>query len=96
MGSIACRKLSLARLIAESRRVAVFIRLIWQRVMIARGAGGNNFTATGHQSIGINVKPREMLDTCLAENDQRMAGYDARLLRPTLVPRMTRLARRFV
>jgi len=80
----------------DARRIAVFIRLIWQRVMIARGAGGNNFTATGHQSMGIDIKIGGLLDTCLAENDRRMAPYDARLLRPTLVPGLARLARRFV
>ncbi len=46
--------------------------------------------------MGIAVKPREVLDICLAENDRRMRIYDARLLRPTFVPRLARLARRFV
>jgi hypothetical protein len=84
------------KLVFDVRRVAVFIRLVWQRAMIARGAGGNNFTATGHRSMGIDVKIADVLDTCLAENDRRMAGYDARLLRPTLVPRAIRFARHFV
>jgi hypothetical protein len=84
------------RLWFDARRVAVFVRLVWQRAMIARGAGGNNFTATGHRDMGIAVKARDVLDTCLAENDRRMAPYDSRLLRPTFVPRLARLARRFV
>jgi hypothetical protein len=84
------------KLVFDARRVAVFVRLVWQRAMIARGAGGNNFTATGHRSMGIAVKPRDVVDTCLAENDRRMAGYDARLLRPTLVPRAVRFARHFI
>jgi hypothetical protein len=84
------------KIVFDVRRVAVFIRLVWQRAMIARGAGGNNFTATGHQSMGIDVKIGDVLDTCLAENDRRMAGYDARLLHPTLVPRAVRFARHFV
>jgi hypothetical protein len=84
------------KIVFDTRRIGVFARLVWQRAMIARGAGGNNFTATGHKSMGITVKPRDVLDTCLVENDRRMAPYDARLLRPTFVPRMVRLARRFV
>ncbi len=36
------------------------------------------------------------MDICLAENDRRLARYDPRLLRPTFVPRMVRLARRFM
>jgi hypothetical protein len=84
------------KIVFDIRRIAAFARLIWQRAMIARGAGGNNFTATGHRDMGINVKPRDVIDTCLAENDRRMALYDARLLRPTFVPRLARLARRFL
>jgi hypothetical protein len=80
----------------DARRGAVFMRLIHQRVMIARGAGGNNYTATGHQSMGIKVGAGEVLDTCLAENDRRMQVYDPRLLRPSFVPRLARLAHRFV
>jgi hypothetical protein len=82
--------------IFDARRGAVFARLIYLRVLIARGAGGNNFTATGHQAMGINVKARDVLDVCIAENDRRMSSYDARLLRPNLVPRLAQLCRRFV
>lgn len=84
------------KIVFDIRRIAAFGRLIWQRAMIARGAGGNNFTATGHRDMGINVKPRDVIDICLAENDRRMALYDSRLLRPTFVPRVARLARRFL
>jgi hypothetical protein len=82
--------------IFDARRAAVFARLVYQRALVARGTGGNNFTATGHQPMGISVKPRDVIDLCLAENDRRMSGYDARLLRPNLVPRLAQLCRRFV
>ena len=82
--------------IFDARRGAVFARLIYQRVLIARGAGGNNFTAHGHQAKGINVKARDVLDLCTADNDRRMSTHDARLLRPNLVPRLAELCRRFV
>jgi len=36
------------------------------------------------------------LATCLAENDRRFAGYDARLVRPTTTPRLVRFALRFM
>ena len=84
------------KIIFDIRRVAVFARVVWQRAMVARGAGGNNFTVTGHRDMGIDVKPRDVIDICLGENERRMALYDARLLRPTFVPRLARLARRFV
>jgi hypothetical protein len=42
------------------------------------------------------VSAGALIDLCLAENDRRMGGYDGRLLRPTLVPKLARLARRFI
>ncbi|MFI4983115.1 MAG: ferritin-like domain-containing protein, partial [Nevskiales bacterium] len=80
------------------KTLAVWAFLIWERIGIARGidAGGEaqdaNFTMTGSGAVGIELKPRELMQLCLAENDRRMAGYDPRLLRPTAVPRMARLA----
>jgi hypothetical protein len=55
-----------------------------------------NFTLTGHQQIGLDLNLKELLDMCLTQDEYRMGGYDERLLRPTFVPRMARLARRFV
>jgi hypothetical protein len=37
-----------------------------------------------------------LIELCLAENDRRMGGYDARLLRPTTVPKLARFALRFI
>jgi hypothetical protein len=42
--------------------------------------------------IGI----RELMTVCLNENDRRFAGYDPRLLRPDTMPRLVRLALRFI
>ena len=83
------------------KRIGVWAFLIWERIGIARGIGGapdadNNFTMTGSQSVGIDVSPRTLMEICLAENDRRLGGYDARLLRPNVVPRLVRLARRFM
>ena len=81
---------------------AVWAFLVWERIGIAKGidADGNaqdaNFAMTGSGAVGIDLKPRELIDLCLSENDRRMAGYDRRLLRPLTVPRLARLARRFV
>jgi hypothetical protein len=85
----------------RARIIAVWLFLIWERIGIARGIGGapdadNNFTMTGSKSVGVEVSAGELMDICLAENDRRLAGYDTNLLRPTFVPRMARLARRFM
>jgi hypothetical protein len=51
---------------------------------------------TGSRAVGAEVTPAVLMDLCLAENERRLAGYDPRLLRPDFVPRMVRLARRFM
>jgi hypothetical protein len=79
----------------------VWAFLIWERIGIARGLDSKgemqdaNFALTGHQQIGLDLKLGELLDLCLTEDHRRMNGYDQRLLRPTFVPRMARLARFF-
>jgi hypothetical protein len=86
----------------ELKVAAVWLHLIRERIGIARGldadkaANDLNFTATGAAAIGTALKPGEMLELCLAENDRRLQRYDARLLRPRLVPLAARLATRFM
>jgi hypothetical protein len=89
----------------ELRVAAVWVFLIWERIGLAKSvdAGGNkqaqdnNFTVSGSKSVSdVDIKPGELMGICLTENDRRFAGYDARLLRPTTVPALTRLARRFL
>jgi hypothetical protein len=48
---------------------------------------GDDFTMQVPNDIG-DVTLRTMAQTCLKENARRLAGYDPRLLRPTLVPRL--------
>jgi hypothetical protein len=80
----------------------VWAFLIWERIGIAKGLDANgemqdaNFAITGHEQIGLDLKLSELLDMCLSEDKRRMDGYDSRLLRPTFVPRMARMARFFI
>jgi hypothetical protein len=80
----------------------VWAFLIWERVGIARGidadgvANDANFSIKGSAAVAETLSAREMIDLCLAENERRMAGYDARLLRPETVPWLARLARRLL
>ncbi|MFT8243587.1 ferritin-like domain-containing protein [Roseomonas sp. BN140053] len=78
---------------------AVWAVLVWDRLVLARDMSGaskdTNFTASSG-SIGVTLSPAALIDICLAENDRRLSGYDPRLLRPTTVPFMIRLARRFM
>ncbi len=84
----------------ELKVLRVWLFLIWERIGMARDVGtgvqDNNFTMTGASQLGADIDVAELIDICLAENDRRMAPYDARLLRPTFVPAMARLARRFM
>ena len=84
---------------------AVWVFLVWERIGLARGAGAsredtpqdNNFTLTGSKAVAdIDLSPAALFDLCLAENRQRMDGYDARLLRPQVVPRLVRFVRWFL
>jgi hypothetical protein len=60
---------------------------VWRRLQGAFGARADkDFTMKGHQSIRMDITPRRFLELCLAENAQRLERYDARLLRPRLVP----------
>jgi hypothetical protein len=80
----------------------VWITLIRDRISLARGFDTNgaaqdvNFPANVGDSVGGGVSASALIDLCLAEDDRRMHGYDARLLRPTTVPKLARLVRRFL
>lgn len=82
----------------------VWLFLIRERIGLAKGidvsAAGTaqdaNFPMNAAESLGQTLSAGAMIDLCLAENERRMAGYDARLVRPTTVPRLARLARRFI
>jgi hypothetical protein len=79
--------------------LAVWVFLIWERISLGNNlADGqdNNFTVNGAQDLGVEVTIPELMDLCLSENDRRLGVYDKRLLRPNFVPRMVRLARRFM
>jgi len=84
------------------RVAAIWFMLVWERLAIARGidASGNardsNFLPANREVLGDSLDPRGMIELCLEENDARMSGYDARLLRPTLVPTLARFALRLL
>ncbi len=87
------------------RVVAVWVFLVYERIGLARGAGAardetpqdNNFTLHGTKAVAdIDLSAAALFDLCLAENERRMAGYEPRLLRPQVVPRLIRFLRRFL
>ena len=55
----------------------------------AADAPQENFTMRAHASLA-EVSAREFVEVCLRENEARLRPYDARLLRPTFVPRVAR------
>ena len=86
----------------EAKVIAVWCALIWERIDMAKGMGEsskaqeNNFTLNGSKELGVEVTFPQLARICLAENDRRLAPYDARLMRPRFVPAMIRIALRFV
>jgi len=87
------------RLWFELRVAAVWVFLAWERIGFARGMesgasapADNNFTLTGSKAVSdVDINVTALMAVCLAENDRRFAGYDARLLRPTTTPAIARL-----
>jgi hypothetical protein len=89
--------------------LGVWAFLVWERIGLARGFGGagdgkgemapqdNNFTLTGSKSVSaVDLSLGALINVCLAENDRRLSGYDPRLLRPAVVPRLLRFVRCFL
>ncbi|HEY1858411.1 ferritin-like domain-containing protein [Acidocella sp.] len=83
------------------KTAAVWAFLIWERIGIARSVDGlegadANFTMNGSKALSDEMDPAVLIDIALEEDKKRMAGYDQRLLRPTTMPRLARMARLFV
>jgi hypothetical protein len=83
------------------KTAAVWAFLIYERIGIAAGVDGlengdANFTVTGTQQLADEMDPAKLIDICLEEDKKRMAGYDPRLLRPTTMPRLAKIARLFI
>jgi len=94
------------RVLFAAKILSVWAFLIWERIGIARGIEGaaagsrtqdNNFVFTGSKAIGRgDVSAAAVIDICLSEHERRFSGYDPRLLRPSVMPRVMRLLRRFM
>ncbi|SJZ82877.1 hypothetical protein SAMN02745126_02460 [Enhydrobacter aerosaccus] len=85
----------------EARVAAVWFAIARERIGLARGIGGgvknkqadSNFTANSASAVTEgNIEIRDLLTLSLEENDRRFSGYDARLVRPTTVPALARIA----
>jgi hypothetical protein len=59
-------------------------------------ASSENFTLSAHQQLGEPLTLRGLLRLCLQENDRRLGVYDARLVRPRLVPSLARFTYRLL
>ena len=79
-----------------AQRAAALAVQIANRVSAAKGGGGNNFTLEGGEALGLDMNLRSFLQLCLMENERRMTRYDARLLRPRLMPAVARLTIRLL
>ena len=87
--------------------LSVWAFLIWERIgfafdgargaQAAPGGGDNNFVFTGGKAIGgVDMSAAVLIGVCLSEYERRFSGYDARLLRPGVMPRVMRFASRFL
>lgn len=53
------------------------------------GSEQDNFTQNAYKSFA-DLTPRQFVETCIRENENRLAPYDTRLLRPHFVPTIAR------
>lgn len=93
------RSRALVRPLFDARRAWVVAGQIVEhaRHALSFGNGGSQegFEMASHEELG-DLSAREFLELCLSENDRRLAPYDARLLRPRLVPGAVRAALRLL
>ena len=88
--------------------LSVWAFLIWERIGLARSvdggrgaqgpaAGDNNFVFAGGRAVGgVEMSAAVLIGVCLSEHERRFSGYDARLLRPTVMPHLMRFVSRFL
>ncbi len=95
------------RVLFAAKILSVWAFLIWERIGIAldgaRGAQAgtgvpdNNFVFTGSKAIGgVDMSAAALIGVCLSEHERRFSGYDARLLRPNVMPHLMRSVSRFL
>ncbi len=91
------------RVVFEGRVLSACLFIAWERLGLAlrldngKAAGGqdSNFTANSAAALSpVEIGTLDLMALCLAENDRRFAGYDRRLVRPTTMPKLARLALR--
>jgi hypothetical protein len=60
------------------------------------GKSSDNFVAAGGEALTEGLTAGKLLKTCLDEDTRRMAAFDARLLRPGIMPFFARAALKFM
>jgi hypothetical protein len=83
---------------ADRGRCALAMGLqVWTRIQTARGAAAeDDFMLGVGESLDLPTSPREVLETCLRENERRLGIFDPRLLRPRFVPSIARAVYRLL
>jgi hypothetical protein len=85
----------------ELRVMAVWIYIVWQRLILARRMGtdensaksDSNFTVSSASAVSaVELRPLDLMSLSLNENDRRFSGYDPRLVRPATIPGLIRVA----
>ena len=89
-----------ARLWFRARCLAALGAAALGRLSLAGAAGGgkddDNFVVAGGETLTVGLTPRKLIEVALAEDTRRMAMYDARLLRPSLMPFLAKIALKFM
>jgi hypothetical protein len=63
---------------------------------VDQGKSGDNFVVAGGATLTADLTPRILLEISLAEDTRRLGLYNARLLRPKIMPFLARCALKFL
>jgi hypothetical protein len=61
-----------------------------------KGKSADHFIVAGGENLTVGLTPRSLIEIALAEDKRRMERYDARLLRPKIMPFLARVALKFL
>jgi hypothetical protein len=97
---VAAAKGPVARFLFRARCMFELALAAWERLSLVgvadKGKSDDNFVVAGGEALTTGLTPRRLLEIALAEDTRRMQRFDARLLRPRIMPFLAKIALKFL